>query len=288
MGVGSSAKQNLLPEDGTFVINFHRATDVPKPESSDSDPYVRAYLIDSGKQFLISKVIKTNCRVDNSQPIWNCYRDFKVNPPNGSYLRCEIFNSDIMTNDKIVGHVDIPVNEYWDEEEHTFPCEFHAFGSMQTNPNFSISLRRLMINSKPPLRQVFFILRHGESKWNKAQSTRNVSEMIQFDHGLTMKGVEQAASLNRNWKSTNLDHLSEQELSMHPIDSSFSVEKLKKYYTQRFLQATSIYSSPLTRAIQTALIALQHHPALLNHGLTLYRSACHTSNLYFNMSFILA
>jgi hypothetical protein len=66
--------------------------------------------------------------------------------------------------------------------------------------------------------KTFFILRHGESKWNEAQSKINISGMLDRDHALTEEGIEfvivlviifqfysflglkQAAELNLRWR----------------------------------------------------------------------------------------
>ncbi len=42
-------------------------------------------------------------------------------------------------------------------------------------------------------------------------------------------------------------------------------------YMRRFLTADSVYCSPLTRAIETAFVALEGHPAMETTGLILYR-----------------
>jgi broad specificity phosphatase PhoE len=79
-------------------------------------------------------------------------------------------------------------------------------------------------------RTVYFI-RHGESSWNKAQSKLDFYEMgRQTDHPLSGKGREQAETL-----SALIDK--EKALSL--------------------LQPDVVYVSPLTRAIQTAVISLR-------------------------------
>ncbi len=62
-------------------------------------------------------------------------------------------------------------------------------------------MQRAWINSEPPRRKTFFLIRHGQSKWNEAQSKINIGGMLlDSDHALTELGVEQAEALNHRWK----------------------------------------------------------------------------------------
>ncbi len=56
------------------------------------------------------------------------------------------------------------------------------------------------------------MIRHGESKWNEAQSKINITGMLDRDHALTEKGVEQAKELNDRWR--------EYEAKMHDSKTS--------------------------------------------------------------------
>jgi hypothetical protein len=269
----TNVRKDLLPENGHFIIHFVRAIDVPKTDSSsDLNLFVCAYIIDKNKEVVLSNTVQTTCVPKTCEPVWSCFRDLKVNPPNGSFLRCEIIDAGLM-NPEILGHTD----EYWDEEENTFSCDFHSFSSQEKNSTFSLVIRRRFLNNPPPQRQVFFIIRHGESIWNQAQSSRNVAALIQYDHSLTEKGIEQADNVNAMWKREMSSRTSSSSssppniFSHHPIDKDFDENDLNAYYTERFLKATNVFSSPLTRAIQTALVALKDHPAMVSNGLTLYR-----------------
>ncbi|KAJ8606491.1 hypothetical protein CTAYLR_005901 [Chrysophaeum taylorii] len=93
-----------------------------------------------------------------------------------------------------------------------------------------------------------FLIRHGESEWNVAQRQFDVVGMFgQFDHGLTNRGARQAEALRRRVRGANKTDAARLE----------------------FEGATRVYCSPLTRAVQTALIALAGHRALRDRGLTL-------------------
>lgn len=276
MGNANAVRTEFLPEDGKFIVHFVRSVNVPK-SSSDSNLWLRAYVIDAAREVIISKPIQTVCRVDSKNPVWNTYRDFKVTPPPGSFLRVELLDSSSPNPDDVIGYTDVPINEYWDEDEHTFPMEVPITLSQKSsaklsNPNFSTSLRRCFLSDPAPQRQVLFLVRHGESVWNRAQETGNVTGLLKFDHSLTCRGVEQHEDLNQRWKRA-LSKDSADVISRgisHPLVSGFSTTELERYYTSRFLRATHIFCSPLTRAIQSALVGLHDHPAMRDKGITLY------------------
>ena len=100
-----------------------------------------------------------------------------------------------------------------------------------------------------------FIIRHGESKWNEAQRDKDVGGLLkQYDHELTTLGIQQASAFNSKWKK--------QQSLKHKEGDDITT----------FLNATKIFSSPLTRAIETALLTCEGHPALKTNGLTLLRN----------------
>jgi hypothetical protein len=61
-------------------------------------------------------------------------------------------------------------------------------GNPKKNPHFSVTLRRAFLHKAPPVQKTIFILRHGESKWNKAQKSGNMISLLDRDHALTEKG----------------------------------------------------------------------------------------------------
>jgi broad specificity phosphatase PhoE len=98
--------------------------------------------------------------------------------------------------------------------------------------------------AKEELKTVYF-LRHGESQWNEAQANRNPIDMFgRFDHALTAEGLAQADRL-----ATRISD-----------SSKFSEAR------RAFDKCTAIYCSPLTRALQTCLVALRDHPCLRAKG----------------------
>jgi hypothetical protein len=66
--------------------------------------------------------------------------------------------------------------------------------------NFSVKLRRAFLSGAPPRRKTFFLIRHGQSKWNLAQSRINIAGMLDKDHALTELGIRQSQQLNSRWR----------------------------------------------------------------------------------------
>ena len=69
-----------------------------------------------------------------------------------------------------------------------------------------MALQRCWIDEPPPKRKTFFLIRHGQSKWNEAQSKINIPGMLDRDHPLTELGIQQAMDLNKRWRQQLLLH----------------------------------------------------------------------------------
>ena len=112
-----------------------------------------------------------------------------------------------------------------------------------------------------------FLLRHGESYWNQAQANNDVIGMLkQYDHPLNAVGVEQARAFSRKWKL-----LGEQD-AMDQTISHVKNKSVASSMEESFLVAEEVYSSPLCRAVQTSLVALQGHPVVTEKGIKLLTS----------------
>lgn len=90
-----------------------------------------------------------------------------------------------------------------------------------------------------PQEQFIFLVRHAESRWNAAQGGAKLVAMYkEQDHGVSLRGREQAEQLR---------HEILRAAGPGGGDS----------WTSRFWNAGAIVTSPLTRAIQTSIIALR-------------------------------
>ena len=103
-----------------------------------------------------------------------------------------------------------------------------------------------------------FLIRHGESQWNAAQTAGALHRMMAYDHPLNALGRDQSMGLSRAWKSTL-----EQARGSGVADS----------YLDAFVGAHVVYCSPLTRAVQTCVLALDGHPTVKDQGIKLLSAA---------------
>ena len=291
----------LREDGGRFIIHFIGATDVPKADmTSESDPYIKAYVMEGRMK---SKIYKSLIRDDNRNPIWDSYHDFRIAYNVEACLKVEIWDADVYNKDTLVGDVIIPLHELQDENVKSYPVQYRI-GSATTNPNFSVTLQRVYMDSPPPMRKTIFLLRHGQSKWNEAHSDGKYLNLLDIDHALSSEGVQQAERFNGRWKekrastpksessdkgrqsfrSSSLrrvtfllpdENATNQQLVFHGGTESKRDQPLpaisQSDYEFIFQGVHQIYSSPLTRALQTTLIALQHHPVMEAKGVILYR-----------------
>lgn len=100
--------------------------------------------------------------------------------------------------------------------------------------------------------RVVYLVRHGQSRWNEAQKRRDVVGLVRrVDHQLTGLGVRQARALS--------SHLSDLSGSAAPSSS-------KDNGLGGMLGVDAVWCSPLSRAVQTALLGLT--PVLLRKSPT--------------------
>jgi len=107
-------------------------------------------------------------------------------------------------------------------------------------------LRSFPFREEKHQRKRLFLIRHAQSRWNEAQATRKYAGMLAYDHPLTPEGARQALALHSSWQPN--------KINMHDAPDSGD-------WIQSFLQADGLLCSPLTRALQTAVLALEDHPA---------------------------
>ena len=103
-----------------------------------------------------------------------------------------------------------------------------------------------LVKQHTPVKQVFFV-RHGESRWNEAQAKKDVRGLLsQVDHPLNEVGYQQARALQGALRAA-LDHPEGVDLSS-PASEAAALRGM--------FSATAVWSSPLTRALQTTLVGL--------------------------------
>eukprot|EP00811_Abedinium_folium_P000553 NODE_10507_length_1346_cov_7.348646.p1 GENE.NODE_10507_length_1346_cov_7.348646~~NODE_10507_length_1346_cov_7.348646.p1 ORF type:complete len:349 (+),score=85.44 NODE_10507_length_1346_cov_7.348646:88-1134(+) len=126
-----------------------------------------------------------------------------------------------------------------------------------------------------PASQYVFFIRHGESRWNKAQSGANLVGMWgEHDHGLSERGRDEAESLrSRIAAATIINPSDRQDVSEQQQQEQQQQQQQhdSKWYKE-FLKPDYLISSPFTRAMSTTAIALRDlEPA--SGKLTVWRSA---------------
>lgn len=99
-----------------------------------------------------------------------------------------------------------------------------------------------------PSEQLVIFIRHAESRWNRAQAALSPLGMLwENDHGLSEEGRLQAERLRTKLR----------EAQAHGVEGMKESEEGEAAWLSKLLSPDVVYSSPFTRALQTACIALQ-------------------------------
>eukprot|EP00041_Stephanoeca_diplocostata_P012619 m.211237 g.211237 ORF g.211237 m.211237 type:complete len:444 (-) comp19025_c0_seq1:489-1820(-) len=278
---GKHSKSGAAPSraHGKTVIEIVSGANMPKMDVvSGSDCYARVSIIVEGtvaKKGCIPKVIehggKTLARYNQTDPLWRSYKTFRTVPQNSDILRIEVIDADHVSRDDKIGEAwipfselkSVPLGDVYEKELNLI----HTKKTVGSGLTPSVKVRLISITDAKDLvseQRTFFLIRHGESKWNKAQSKRDVKGLVQqHDHELTSDGIKDAKDLNALWKAaaetTNEDAVVQERVN-------------------KFLNAKLSISSPLTRAVQTALLAMHGHPSTAEHGLLLLRNLREVKN----------
>lgn len=246
---------NLEP----LVVEFSTCRNVPHVDLfSPSDPFIKAYIMtpDSKGRFRkIGKCRRTLHRDDADHPVFTAFRSFttKVDPV-VDRLWIEVWDVDPLRNE-LIGRAVIKIADISDQPRWYNVARAKPSTKPHAQTGFQVKLRRVPSAERAPAqRKGFFLVRHGESKWNEAQRDRDVGTMMAFDHGLTAAGVQQALTLNKQWKAA-VAALQANDAAPDPA----AVAPADAPYVRHFAGADKAFSSPLTRAIETALLVLRGH-----------------------------
>lgn len=266
-----------------FILELRHMTDVPDLDidGSGSDIQVKGMLLDADGENL-GRNVNWPVMNDLVSPVWNKVRIFQqaFDPDNFiklSFADVDMAMAGVRGREKI-GKVTVKCSELEDMQEHIFTVELSKralqqqeierkkqkkAGNAEAEAHVMCKVA-LRLRAEPTPKKVVYFIRHGESKWNKAQSKMRVGNMLkEFDHGLSADGRDQAEDLNKVILAAQQSSQTSQEAT----------------YAAEFLSATTIYSSPLTRAIQTGMIGLKSHPTMRKQGVTLVRDARESKNL---------
>lgn len=242
-----SKVSDLGRSGGHCILFLEKATSVPYHDflrdatceavnaKSHGHPYVVAWAETSAGE-VIGKVAEWPSRNCNAQPAWFSARSlgFALAEQPAATLRVEL-----REGGSVLGSLQTPLQELQAHKSLTMDLQSDAKPGVKAS---TVSFQ--ILDSKEVLRQrIVYFVRHGESQWNKAQGKLDLQTMAsKTDHPLSAKGWEQAESLNKL-----LDEQLQKELvADKTTDASVSA----------MLRPGVVFTSPLARAIQTAVIAI--------------------------------
>lgn len=234
----------LLTFEGPLLIRLLSAHNLPSLDiGSESDVYVKAELV--GSDAAVVAAASWPIKWDATNPLWDSARAFGSEPPaKGSELKLHFYDHDDLNKDDLIGTAAISTGMLGGAEVKV-PIKMSGIKPLKAGPPYCV-LRREMA-SRFTAKKTIYVVRHGESVWNKAQADKDVGAMMSdVDHPLNEKGREQAEGLLNSIKAGGA-------------------------HAEELLAVPAVMCSPLTRAVQTCLIGLE--PLLLQEGCDPYSVA---------------
>eukprot|EP01062_Namystynia_karyoxenos_P037336 TRINITY_DN2717_c0_g1_i9.p1 TRINITY_DN2717_c0_g1~~TRINITY_DN2717_c0_g1_i9.p1 ORF type:complete len:2514 (+),score=494.95 TRINITY_DN2717_c0_g1_i9:447-7544(+) len=208
-----------------LLVRLTRCERVPRMDYLDeSDVYVRARAVDPSGAFVGSEV-EWPVVWNSAEPTWNTVRDLGCRIADAQELQLRVWDKDTTAADDFIGSVRLPMNSCRLDHELAVPMRCVVSG----NPRAVLCL----ISQPPPVKHVYLV-RHGQSRWNaaKAAGRRGVMDMMkETDHPLSAAGRQQAEALRAAVE--------------HAIAQGSDITR-----------TTRVLASPLTRAVQTAIIGM--------------------------------
>ncbi len=233
-----------------------------------------------GKQHLTKSQL-TPFRWNCSTPYWNSFRRLRGKMEEGTtlYLILQLFDHDLKSKDDFIGQAFVPIESMKLGAETKATIELtKSFKAHKGDVTVSFSLGSFD-TAKYPSKKTFFLIRHGESKWNEGEhmilkEKKVFSGALQMasgrDHPLNHNGILQARALRKRWTAVAQDSKADFDHKTGPKPTGKDIEK--------FLNAQKIYASPLTRALQTCLLALEGHTEMKKSGVQLVRQLREVKN----------
>jgi broad specificity phosphatase PhoE len=249
---GASAKFTDITLSEPLLLRLVSAHNLPWMDyDSESDVYVIAKILPQSSESSKEEAIATArwpVKWDSTDPLWDSCRLFNGTPPKATdRLALTFFDHDTTNSDDLIGEAS---------------CSIGKLQTLGERVRLDIQLgkrasRRSSVEEAPycivarespsaaPSQKVMYVVRHGESVWNKAQKDKDAVAMLSdVDHPLNEAGRQQAEALRDSIVAAA-------ESGASPDATSL-------------LTAQEIMCSPLTRAVQTCLIGME--PVLLQRG----------------------
>eukprot|EP00439_Symbiodinium_sp_Y106_P071310 s508_g12.t2 len=210
------------------VVSVPGIDDAMRACASSRLPYVRVWVESGGKT--LGEVAEWPSR-PSSHPSWFSARKLglRMAAALSATLRIEVCDGSTVLGSAQTNMKDLRVHQRIELAADVRP------GLQKSSVVFQILDCQAVLRPKS-----VYLIRHGESEWNKAQRSLNLHGMVRTtDHPLSAKGRDQAEALR---------HLLQMELDKAGSDKADpSVAPM--------LQPGLILASPLGRALQTAIIA---------------------------------
>ncbi|KAK3251205.1 hypothetical protein CYMTET_39445 [Cymbomonas tetramitiformis] len=251
-----------------LVIKVIKASNLPKMDIVGvCDPFVRMWITDEN---LIKKTEKYSTVTHNetADATFNAIREIEYTHESNDVLHLEVFDEDLKTQSvelsDFIGRILVPIEDIVPGHVYNLPLRDDAGRETQSRLSFSRLTQPLVTRKR------LFLVRHGESEWNEAQEKKHLVNMMkQVDHPLNGVGIAQAQELQAKWKP-RFDKMSQTlKETRNTSEDSWEAD---------FFCAEKVFASPLTRAVQTALLALTDHPAITEAGITLMRNLREVKN----------
>lgn len=177
---------------------------------------------------------------DATHPAWYSARLLHAaeTPHKDAYLRFVFYDYDSARTSQLIGVAECAAASIADRATLKLPIRRADGRALKKRPYCVVA------RAPPPppgRRRTLFLIRHGESVWNEAQANHNAVAMLSdTDHPLNAAGRAQAESLR--------DALSAEAAEAAASEGGPSTTSL--------LSVQAVMCSPLTRALETCLIAL--------------------------------
>lgn len=297
---------------GIMVVEIIAGQNMPKMDPlSDSDCYVSVRILNDSGLLVMDRSNSTQVRMNDLDPVWHEYASFPIIPEDTDQIEFTVWDQDDMLEHDEIGNVRFSLSELKQYHGEVVFSHLEMKTHLRGRGDAGLKLRLVSMQSSPVpplpnvtlLKKTLFLIRHGESKWNDAQAKLSVSNMVkQYDHELNNIGIEQAQEFNSRWRKicdvdveppSTVEKLPDQDglVFTYPTCCTDQQRELigdsdkvvisnePKTREQLFFEAPMIMVSPLTRAVETSLIALEGHRTISMSGIQLQRNLREAKNV---------
>ncbi|GAB5371806.1 hypothetical protein AAMO2058_001611400 [Amorphochlora amoebiformis] len=209
--------------------------------------YVRLKIKDE-KQGIVDEE-EWPCKADSSCPVWNSTRPLTTQGDR-STLIIEIWHDEQNKGSNLkIGKLSIGIKHLLHGPKTSMSVPLNR--KVKPNPNGNCKAI-IQIVDEPPKKKWLYLIRHAQSKWNAAKREFDLVTAFGIrDHGLTKIGANQAETLRKRSMSR----------------CEYGSEQGEAY--ANFYQAQKVYTSPLSRAVESAVLALRDHKCVKQDGIYL-------------------